>query len=123
MFCLGASVLVLFNLERTIRSSTGRMRWQIKFTVLGIAGLFALRIYVASQSLLYNNLDTGFGATNTIALIAANLLFGLSLYRARSLNVDVYLSTATIQNSLTVILAGIYLLVVGILAQLARHSV
>src|SRR6266850_5394167 len=121
-FFLGASVLVLFNLERTIRSSMGRMRWQIKFTVLGIGGLFALRIYLASQSLLYNNLDSGFGPINTLALIAANLLVGLSLYRARSLNVDVYLSTATIQKSFTVILAGIYLLAVGMLAQLARHS-
>jgi putative PEP-CTERM system histidine kinase len=123
IFFLGASVLVLFNLERTIRSSMGRIRWQIKFTVLGIAGLFALRIYLASQSLLYNNLDSGFGTINALALIAANLLFALSIYRAGSLNVDVYLSTATIQNSFTVILAGIYLLAVGMLAQFARHSV
>jgi putative PEP-CTERM system histidine kinase len=122
IFFIGTSVLVLFNLERTTLSSIGRIRWQIKFTVLGVGVLFALRIYLASQSLLYNNLDTGFGTINTLALIAANLLFGLSLYRTRSLNVDVYLSSATIQNSFTVILAGIYLLAVGILAQLARHS-
>ena len=122
VFFLGTSVLVLFNLERTIRSSMGRIRWQIKFTVLGIGGLFALRIYLASQSLLYNSIYSGFGTTNALALIAANVLFALSLYRSRSLNVDVYLSAATIQNSFTIILAGIYLLVVGMLAQLARHS-
>src|SRR5205823_4442744 len=44
IFFLGASVLILFNLERTVRSSMGRIRWQIKFTVLGVGGLFALRI-------------------------------------------------------------------------------
>src|SRR5262249_54303044 len=40
LFLLLVSVLILFNLERTIRASTGRMRWQIKFMVLGVAGLF-----------------------------------------------------------------------------------
>jgi putative PEP-CTERM system histidine kinase len=120
---LGVSVLVLFNLERTIRSSVGRMRWQIKFMALGIGGLFALRIYLASQSLLFSHIDTGLGTTNAVALLAANLLFGFSLYRARSLNMDVYLSTATIQTSFTVILVGIYLLAVGFLAQLTRYSV
>jgi putative PEP-CTERM system histidine kinase len=122
VFFLGVSVLILFNLERTIRSSIGRMRWQIKFMALGVGVLFALRIYLASQSLLFSHLDTGFGTTNSAALLAANLLFGLSLYRARSLNLDVYLSTATIQTSFTILLAGIYLLAVGMLAQLARYS-
>jgi putative PEP-CTERM system histidine kinase len=118
-----ASVLIVFNLERTIRSSTGRMRWQIKFMALGVSGLFASRIYLGSQSLLFSSLDTGLGTINAIALIAANILFALSLARGRSLNMDVYLSTATIQNSLTVILAGIYLLSVGVLARFARYLV
>src|SRR5262245_45463216 len=57
-FFLIMCVLILFNLERTVRSSTGRIRWQIKFMVLGIGGLFALRIYLASQALLFSELDT-----------------------------------------------------------------
>jgi hypothetical protein len=35
---LMAAILILFNLERTIRSSTGRMRWQIKFMAWEWAG-------------------------------------------------------------------------------------
>jgi putative PEP-CTERM system histidine kinase len=120
-FLLSLSILILFNLERTIRSSMGRMRWQIKFMALGVGGIFALRIYVASQSLLFYGLDTGFGTVSAVALIAANLLFALSLYRGRSLNVDVYLSAATLQNSLTLILTGIYLISVGVLAHLTRY--
>ncbi len=121
LFFLTASVLILFNLERTIRSSTGRMRWQIKFMALGVAGLFALRIYLVSQSLLYSNVDTGFETINSLALIAANVLFALSLLRGHSLNADIYLSTATIQNSLTIVFVGIYLLSVGLLARQARY--
>jgi len=120
LFVLVAAVVILFNLERTVRSSTGRIRWQVKFIVLGIAGLFAVRIYLASQSLLFSAIDTGLGSINAVGLIAANLLFSFSLFRSRSLNVDVYLSRTAIQNSLTLILVAIYLLTVGVLARLTR---
>jgi putative PEP-CTERM system histidine kinase len=119
-FILLMSVVILFNLERTIRSSTGRMRWQIKFIVLGVGGLFALRLYLASQSLLFSTTDTAFGTINGMALIAANLLFAIALFRGSSLTMDVYLSGAAIQNSLTILFSGIYLLAVGLLAHFAR---
>src|SRR5262249_453213 len=89
LFVLLMSVLIVFNLERTIRSSTGRMRWQMKFMGLGIGGLFVARIYVASQSLLFSTFNTAVGTTCAVTLIAANALFALSLARGRSLNVDV----------------------------------
>jgi len=120
-FMLVNAVFIVFNMERTIRSSIGRTRWQLKFMALGVGGLFALRIYIGSQSILFSTLNTGFGTTCAMALLAANLLFAFSLARGRSLNVDVYFSRATIQNSLTIILAGIYLLAVGLLAHLTRN--
>src|SRR4030095_9735521 len=119
LFFLCTSILILYNIERTIRSSTGRMRWQIKFMALGVALLFAFRIYLSSQQLLFSTVDTGFVTTAAVALIAANLLFAIFLLRGSSLNVDVYLSTAAIQNSLTVTLVGIYLVSVGALAHVA----
>src|SRR5262249_8787101 len=120
-FFLSVSILIVFNLERTIRSSTGRTRWQIKFMALGAAGLFGLRIYLSSQALLFSSLDTGFETSYALSLIAANVLFAFSLSRSRSLQVDVYLSRASIQNSLTIIFAGMYLLGVGVIARLARY--
>jgi putative PEP-CTERM system histidine kinase len=119
-YILIISVLIVFNIERIIRSSIGRTRWQLKFMALGIGGLFALRIYSGSQSILFSTLDTSFGTTSAMALVAANLLFAFSFARGRSLDVDVYFSRATIQNSLTILLAGVYLLSVGVLAHLTR---
>jgi putative PEP-CTERM system histidine kinase len=119
-YILIISVLIVFNIERIIRSSIGRTRWQLKFMALGIGGLFALRIYSGSQSILFSTLDTSFGTTSAMALLAANLLFAFSFARGRSLDVDVYFSRATIQNSLTILLAGVYLLSVGVLAHLTR---
>jgi hypothetical protein len=120
-FMLVCAVFIVFNMERTIRSSIGRTRWQLKFMALGVGGLFALRIYVVSQSILFSTFNVGFGTTLAMALLAANLLFAFSLARGRSLNVDVYFSRATIQNSLTIILAGIYLLAVGLLRASDEH--
>jgi len=120
-YFLAISILIVFNVERTIRSSIGRTRWQLKFMALGIGGLFALRIYLASQSILFSRVDTGLGTTSAGALLAANLLFAFSFSRGRMLDVDVYFSRATLQNSLTIVLAGVYLLSVGVLAQLTRY--
>jgi putative PEP-CTERM system histidine kinase len=119
-YILIISVLIVFNIERIIRSSIGRTRWQLKFMALGIGGLFALGIYTGSQAILYKTLDTSYGTTSAMALLAANLLFAFSFARGRSLDVDVYFSRATIQNSLTILFAGVYLLSVGVIANLSR---
>jgi hypothetical protein len=54
-FFLVCAVLVLMNLENTFRSSVGTMRWRIKFLVLGLALLFAVRIYTSSQTILFSS--------------------------------------------------------------------
>src|SRR4029434_682191 len=87
VFLLSA-ILILANLERTVRASTGRMRWQIKFMVLGIGGLFALRIYISSQALLFSTQDTALGPMHAVALLAAAVLLIRSLFRAQFLNAD-----------------------------------
>src|SRR5207247_1397240 len=45
------SVLVLFELESTFRGSAGTARWRIKYLLLGLVGLFGVRIFVLSDVL------------------------------------------------------------------------
>jgi putative PEP-CTERM system histidine kinase len=115
-----SAVLILANLEYTLRASTGRIRWQIKFIILGIGGICAIWIYTSSQALVYLAVDTSISVVHAAALLIANLLFLWGLVRSQFLDVDVYLSRTTIQYSLTTILASIYLIIIGILAYLAR---
>lgn len=117
---LMSAVFILANLERTLRASTGRIRWQIKFIVLGTGAICAVWIYTSSQALIYSALDTSFSILHPAALLAADVLFAWGLLRSKFLNVDVYLSRATIQYSLTALLAGIYLVSVGFLAYMVR---
>ncbi len=59
--------------------------------------------------------------TQSVTLIAANLLFAILLLRGSLLNADVYVSTTAIRYSVAIILAGVYLLGVGALARAVRY--
>jgi putative PEP-CTERM system histidine kinase len=110
-------VLILMNLERTLRGSVGHMRWQIKFMVLGIGSLFAVRLYTGTQTVLFRYLNMELELVNCGILLVVNALILKSLARARLFNVDFYLSQSFLYNSITLLIAGVYLLGVGILAK------
>lgn len=117
-----ASVLVLMNLERTFRASVGTMRWRIKFMILGLGVLFAVRAYTSSEVLVWRNHgieELFLTSFNSAALLLGCAMILRSLSRG-SVEVAVYPPFAVIQNSLIVLLAGIYLLVVGVYALLVQ---
>ena len=113
---LGA-VLVLMNLERTFRVSVGTMRWRIKYLMLGLAVLFGTKIYVTSQALLYSAIQLPVVTVSVAAAFVACSLIALSLFRSRLSDVDIYPSHAVLRHSLTALLAGSYLVLVGLLAK------
>jgi len=119
-FLLGA-VLIVVNLETTLRASTGVMRWQIKFMVLGLGGIFAAQIYTNSQALLVSSIDTALEQFNSAAIIVADVLIIFSLARSRLLSADIYLSQSFLYNSITLTIVGIYLISVGLLAKVVGY--
>lgn len=121
VFVLLTSVAMLVNLERTFRGSRGHMRWQIKFLILGLGSLFAVRIYTGSQELIYRSLDTGLQVVNLATLIVAGALMIRSLSRLRLLSLTFYPSHAFVYGSFTIVLAGIYFILIGVLASLVRY--
>lgn len=121
MLFLLSTVLVLMNLERTFRASVGTMRWRIKFIVLGLGVLFTVRAYTSSQALLYHGGDLSLPVVNAGALLIACLLILRGLLRAGHFDVSIYPSHSLLHRSLTVLLAGVYLLVVGLFAKIVTH--
>ena len=118
---LAAAVLILAQLERTLRASTGSMRWFIKYIVLGVGGLFAARVYTSSQALLFRFMDTGLQAVESAALLVASGLIGVSLLRARLRDADVYVSHSVLYRSVAGLVVGAYLVVVGVLARAVAY--
>ena len=118
---LVGSVGVVVNLERTFRASVGTMRWRIKYVILGVGLIFAARIYTSSQVLLYRGIDSSLESVGSGALIVAALLIARSFFRAGHFEMEVYPSPAVLRNSLTVLVAGAYLLIVGVLAKIVTY--
>jgi putative PEP-CTERM system histidine kinase len=114
---LGA-VLVLMNLERTYRAAIGTMLWRIKFMILGLSVIFAVQVYVSSQTLLFHNtLDLSLQTISAAAVSLGCLLILRSLFRPGHFNTDVYPTQTSLHSSFTVILTGIYLVMVGLFAK------
>ena len=116
--CLIAAVMILNNLEKTFRSTVGTMRWRIKFVILGLAVIFAGRIYTLSQDMLFSGYDLTLTDIETGALFIGCALIAIGYLRNGIAEIDVYPSQSFLQGTVTVLLAGGYLFVIGLLAQL-----
>jgi putative PEP-CTERM system histidine kinase len=112
-----SSVLVIMNLESTFRATVGTMRWRTKFMILGLGVLFAARAYTSTQLLLFRSVHHPLLELNSGALLLACALILRSLLRTGHFDLNVYPSHAVLHNSLTVLLAGVYLTIVGVLAK------
>jgi putative PEP-CTERM system histidine kinase len=113
-----STILVLMNLEATFRATVGTMRWRIKFMVLGLGVLFAVRAYTSTQLLLFRSVHLPMQELNSGALLLGCLLMLRSLFRAGHFDVNVFPSKSVLHNSLTIVIAGVYLIVVGVLAKI-----
>jgi putative PEP-CTERM system histidine kinase len=112
------AVMVLMNLERTFVASIGTMRWRLKFMVLGLGLLFGFRIYSSSQVILFRALNPSLATLNVLVMGLTCLLIGVSLFRSRLFEIEVYPSQTILHGSVVALLAGSYLGVIGILAQI-----
>jgi putative PEP-CTERM system histidine kinase len=114
-------VVVLMNLERTFRASVGTMRWRIKYMILGLSVVFAVRAYTSSQVLLWagRGMDESLWRADAVGLLFCCALVMRSLLRGPS-EVAVYPSAARLQNSLVPLVAGVYLLIVGVFAKFVQ---
>ncbi len=115
---LVAVVLVLSNLEKTFRAAVGMMRWRIKFLVMGLGVIFGTRIYTTSQALLFSTQDVSLIQVEMISLIIGCGLMTVGYLRSGFAEIDIYPSHAILRGSITVLIAGGYLFLVGLLAQI-----
>jgi putative PEP-CTERM system histidine kinase len=116
-----STVLILTNIERTFRATVGTMRWRIKFLVLGLAVIFGACIYTRSQALLFSDYSPSQLSVEATALLIGCALITAAYVRSGFGEIDVYPSRAVLHTSITVLLTGAYLFVVGVLAQIVAR--
>lgn len=114
---LVAYILVLGNLEKTFRASVGTVRWRIKYLYLGVGLILGVRVYTLSQALLFSSFNPVMTTLEALALLVGCGLMAVAYVRKGFGDLDIYPSRTILQGSITVVLVGGYLLVVGVLAQ------
>lgn len=121
LISLGGAILCLMNLEWTLRSSTGTMRWRIKHMIVGLGLLFAVRCYGSTQDFLYSAVNLRLSVLNAAALLLGGGFMLLSMRRGSFGAVDLYPSHGFLRGSLTAMVAGVYLLIIGVLAKVSVY--
>lgn len=119
LFC---DVLILVNLEKTFRAAVGMVRWRVKYFFLGAGLIFGAKFYALSQALVFSSFSSGPSLFESAAVILGCGLMGIGYARKGFGEFEIYPSRAVLHGSLTVLLAGGYLLVVGLLAQWVRPT-
>jgi hypothetical protein len=114
---LVGATAVLMNLERALRGSSGINRWKMKFMLLGIGVLFVVRIYTNTQAIVYGTIDSALDIYINGSLIVGSALILVSLFRSKSSIATIYPSQEIIYKSFTLLLVGLYVLLVGVLAE------
>ena len=118
---LVALVLILVNLEQTFRSAVGTMRWRIKYVILALIVIIGARLYVSSQAILYSSPAITLWSVESGGLFIGCLFLTLAYTRTGWHEIDVHPSSAVLRSSLTVIIVGGYLFIVGVLALFVRR--
>ncbi len=113
------SVVGLFNLEATIANAAHFRRWKIKFTVIGVVAVLAAQILYYSQGFLNRAIDMNLVPARSLALF---LGIGLMWYsRAkRGPEVQIVFSRRLAFKSMVLVLAGLYLIGLGVVGEGAR---
>jgi putative PEP-CTERM system histidine kinase len=121
LWMLIGGILVLMHLERTYRAAVGTMRWRIKFMVLGVGSIFVLRAFTASQVIIFGAANPSLQSVESLGLLIACAVICRALVRPGHFDVDVYAARSLLHSSLTILLAGIYLVVLGSAAKLTQR--
>jgi putative PEP-CTERM system histidine kinase len=111
----------MMNLEQTFRAAVGTMGWRIKFVVLGLAVIFGAYLYVQSQALLFSIYDARLSSVKSSALLIGCVFLAVAYSRTKFAEIDVYPSRAVLRTSLTFFIAGGYLFIVGVLADVVTR--
>lgn len=121
LFILIYAILTMINLEGTLRSSSGAIRWRIKHTLLGVGGIMASVIYYYSYALLYRSIDMSLSPVRGTVVIISSLLIMISIFRQTFPKEEISISRGIFYRSFTLVIVGVYLLGLGIMGAGMRY--
>jgi putative PEP-CTERM system histidine kinase len=124
IFIVIGMVLGMAQLELVLRASHEPIRHKLKFIVIGLGGLAGYQIYQASQMLLLPvwQEDQVLVGSVVTAMALCLTAYGLGRTHLRDVFVNAYISQQALFGSVTFIVIGLYLLVVGAIGEWLRRT-
>lgn len=121
LLTLALPVLGLILVEQLFRSVADDSVWNIKPLCLGLGGQFVFDVYLFSEALMFNRLDPdAFAVRGFVHAITVPLLLMATL-RSRDWTTKIRLSQRAAFHSATLLMAGIYLLLMAAVGYYVRY--
>jgi hypothetical protein len=111
-----------YNLESTYRLVSSNVRPRLKLLFLAFFGFLGFVTFVVTTGLLYSALGVGKLVAAVLPIILANVLLGYSFIRSSLSDVAAPVSRSIVYSSFTAIAAGLYVLAVGVISQVATYT-
>ena len=123
-FMIVALLVSVSSLEQVMRTIRDPLRYQLKFVIIGLAGIGGVAIAQAGRMLLLPVWKSDFvWVSATAACISIGLIaFGLARFRVQDLKQNLYVSQKALFTSLSFFLVGGYLLAVGLLTEIVQRT-
>lgn len=113
-------VIALMNLEATFLATKGTDRWRMKYEAVGIGSILAVLIFYYSQGLLYRTINMNLLPVRSGVLILSSVLIGYSkIFRGNGVRVAI--SRYILYRSVTLLVVGLYLLMLGVVGEGMRY--
>jgi putative PEP-CTERM system histidine kinase len=124
VFIVIGMALGLAQLEIVLRASQEPVRHKLKFVVIGIGGLAGYQIYQASRMLMLPVWQTEYVLVGSVvtAMALCLMAYGFGRTRMREIYVNTYVSQQALFGSVTFIVIGLYLLLVGAVGEWLRQT-
>jgi len=110
---LATALTGLVLIEQLYRNSPPELRWSLKLLVLGLGGMFAYDLFLYSQAVLFNAIDS----TSWIARGLVNLFFvpliAVAARRNPTWDLRIFVSRQVVFYSTTLVAVGLYLLLMS----------
>lgn len=114
---LGFTLIALLGLllvEQYFRNARADLRWRIKFLCLGLGAMFAFDFYMYSNAVLFRRIDPDLWASRGAVWALMTPLIAISASRNPDWSVDIFVSRQFIFHSATLLVTGVYLLLMAI---------
>jgi putative PEP-CTERM system histidine kinase len=120
---LSMAVLGLLLLEQIFRNSTVNERWSIKYLCLGLGCVFTYDFFMYAEALLFRQLSAPFWQARGVVTALAAAFLAIALHRSDRDNnsQQVYLSRHVVFHSVTLLAAGIYLILMALVGYFIRY--